>query len=414
MSGSRDTIKGLLVDLFVFLLLFSVLSFAYQSVYGYMPWIYLLLALPFLFLSFMRSLLDNRLIFFLLHLILIVTPWLLPFDFDVRVLLFSFMLAGVIYSTATKIVGQWSLNHKSAIFGIIVNLVIFILLNRFDSGGDAIFAYLNVSTLIILLAVILSVHLENLYFNLLVHYRKYKRPYGGIITVNNRLVFVFIAVLLGLGFISVITPTGPALTMVLSGAYDIFAWILMSLIQVFINIMAFFFPYFEQGFPRFGRFDADPPPTVFPDVDWLFDDIYAYETVAEYEWPFFTLVTLLIVSIFSGLFMAVVFIIYLYRKISLDFTKNDTRRRTIAAEDDSIGRVKNIMSGLSQLIPRIRSLVKHPVRRAYAKKVRSYIRRGVVILPHDTPDTIASKISHIENIDDFTAKYERIRYGRGQ
>ena len=71
----------------------------------------------------------------------------------------------------------------------------------------------------------------------------------------------------------------------------------------------------------------------------------------------------------------------------------------------------SLLDDLLGLLPR-RRLFRHPIRRAYAKKVNQHMRAGVRVTISDTTDAIYAKISPQEDISELTAKYERVRYGR--
>ena len=71
----------------------------------------------------------------------------------------------------------------------------------------------------------------------------------------------------------------------------------------------------------------------------------------------------------------------------------------------------SLFDDLLDLLPRFKK-ARHHIRRAYEKKVNSHIKQGIFIEDSDTTDIIADKIRDSEDIDELTAKYEVVRYGR--
>lgn len=71
----------------------------------------------------------------------------------------------------------------------------------------------------------------------------------------------------------------------------------------------------------------------------------------------------------------------------------------------------SLLDDIKVLIPGFHGKL-HPIRKAYAKVVSKHISNGVPILKQDPTNIIAKKIHPKENIEELTAEYEIIRYGR--
>jgi len=389
--GTRALVKGLLVDLVVFLLFFTTFAFIYQSTYGDIPMLYLLLAIPFFLMSVMRlAITKDKILFFILHIVLVAAAPLLPFDYTLRLSFAAFMLASAVYSIATKFKSSWSLNYKTAMFVLIFKLSVFALLNVFHNDGTTIFIFLNISTLLIFVIIITYIHIENLDFNLLMHKSLHRRHDDRVITANNKLAIIFAAILAGVGTISIFAPLGTIISTVFARVYSVVAWGLLIVFNGVLSVIAFFLPYIGEV-------------TVTPiDGDPLAGDYSSWDEIVTGQRRIFEMVVALII---------IAFFIFLYKKFILGFIASKKHKSFISA-DTTVSKVKRISKGFVRLIPRLRGLIKHPLRRTYIRKVRSHIKHGVAIMPYDTPDKIANKIYHREDIGDLTDKYEEVRYGK--
>ena len=395
MIARYEITKELLVELVTFLFMFSVLMFSYQSAIDNFQWLYLLLAVPVFLLWLLRRLIvSNKLLFFISHLMFIIVPILLPFELvnNGRIFISVFMLVMVILSYRTKIMGPWGLHINTAVFGVLANLIFSSLLNSFEVGSAAISAYFNISSVLIMAAVILYIHIRNLDFNLLVYTSRHKRSVGGVVLANNMLAMLFIVALVGIGVVVTLVPVGAVLSVVASWIYRGFAWGFLFLIRGILRVLVFFLPDFR-------RLDEGPADGYEDAHGGIFDELHEMGPVREVA----SLVLLII--IFVGIIAAIIYF------ISLGFAESNKTSTSYEMPHDTVGKVRVITHGFGRLIPRFRNLVKHPIRRAYIKKVRNHIKQGVAVMPHDTPDRIADKIRSREDIDELTAGYEKVRYG---
>jgi len=116
----------------------------------------------------------------------------------------------------------------------------------------------------------------------------------------------------------------------------------------------------------------------------------------------FFVILLLIVA--GAVYMFYLFIRYFYR------TRRKVGQDKYDDGDENIALEGNIRDDIRDLLPRFGRYSKNAIRRAYAKKVNWHIRRGLHVQKSDTTDIIADKIRSIENIDELTAMYEKVRY----
>jgi len=357
---------------------------------------YLLLAVPFFMMSFFRLVITQyKLLFFLLHLVLIFIPFLLPFDNNLRLFFAGFMLASVTYSISVRFKEKRSLSFETATHSVIFIAALFALLSFFDNGSTTVFAVLYISALLIVVTAISYVHIQNLDFNLMMHnnYHKRHEQHGiGVITANNKLVLAFAAILIIGGAVSFFVPLGAAVALVAAGGHWVFSRFLLFIFERLVALIMFLFPnigelaYFE------------PVPVNLPEMD-----MFAPEEDVTSWWT---------AEVFIIIIIIIVFCLFLYSKYRLKFKFNKKKLKPRAAEDYTTSRVSIFEKGFSRLFPSFRSFVKHPLRRAYIKKIKSHMKHGVTVTQHDTPDKIADKILHREDIGELTTMYEKVRYGR--
>ncbi|MCL2404966.1 MAG: hypothetical protein FWC92_05390 [Defluviitaleaceae bacterium] len=396
MTAKRGIIKALLVDLVAFLFIFAVVVYLYQTTVGNISVIYLLLVVPFSLLSLLRFVISkSRVLFLFSHVIIIAISLIPDIEIHTRVIIVGFIAVSVMYSITTKFKDQWKLPFGVVFFGIFVNLAFFGLLTINDSGSTVTTVYYHVSTLLIFLAVVIHVHITNLDFNLVVNGHHSRRHVGSLIANNIKLLLVFAVVLAVGGAVAVFTPIG-ALLMVATGRVF---WVLFMIVAIIGTFFVWLFSHINWN-PPFGMTDDGSEP---PDLLTL-EEIHDAFMVTPREGY-----TIEIVLAAIGV---IILLVYLYMKFSHKFEKREKPIRVLKEQTYSISNEKITMSGFSNLIPRFRRLVRHPVRRAYIKKVKSHIKRGVQVMPHDTPDQIAEKIHHKEDIGELTIRYEKVRYGR--
>jgi hypothetical protein len=122
---------------------------------------------------------------------------------------------------------------------------------------------------------------------------------------------------------------------------------------------------------------------------------------------FIILGSLAVLGVAAGIIIVVVMLIRAVLEHRIKRAKTDGQ----ALSEDSVSKLKFTISDLAAFLPRFRFGAKHPIRKAYIKKVNGHIRQGINILPSNTPEVIADRIRHREDIDELTAAYEAVRYG---
>ena len=117
-------------------------------------------------------------------------------------------------------------------------------------------------------------------------------------------------------------------------------------------------------------------------------------------------------AIFEVVALAIVVIIIfliLYAIARKVKTRKKSQKLTETQEEVKLD--GSLLDDLLDLLPKFKK-IRHPIRRAYEKKVNSHIGQGTMVYDHDTTDIIADKIRSVEDIDELTTKYVVVRYGR--
>jgi len=388
---SRETIRRLLVDLIAFLFIFGIFAFVYRLQFGDVTAAHFFLALPFILMAVFRHFINLKLVFIVSHLALAGILALLPFDTGLRAYIIAFMVVSTAYSIYVKSRVSPPMSFRTAFVGTLINITIFMILNYFDYGSAFMLMYLNASTLLIFIFVAMYIHIERLDFNLLTNRHNGRRNADSTVSTNNTLILLFVIVLAIGGGIIIFTPLGGWITSVTWVTVRAFMWILAVVLTVVARGVAFIFPNLpEPGFMEIAEFEvmeaSIEPHYMGDERGFLFEIV---------------VVVLAVVAIY----------VFILRKYSMGKTTENVKTRVYEKNYDTHTSSVASVGGFGWLFPSFRNRVKHPIRRAYIKKVRSHMKRGVEVMPHDTPDSIAGKIYEREDIAELTARYERVRYG---
>ena len=127
------------------------------------------------------------------------------------------------------------------------------------------------------------------------------------------------------------------------------------------------------------------------------------------QWPWYILSGILILGI--------IFVLWLVTAKTIKAIKEKMKKSRGGDESGGTGdetdKMKFSIGDLASFLPRFRfnAKHKHPIRRAYIKKVNGHIKQGVVITSSHTPEKIAMRIKEREDISELTEIYEAVRYG---
>jgi len=396
---TRATIKNFMANIVAFLMIFTILSGVYFIALREVNFIWLLLVIPFLLMQFIRARAINVYAFSILHVVLAAVATLAVANSETLWFVVAFMVMAVVYSFIVRIIGERSLDTGSGVLMMILHVILFILVGLTNASPDIIRQQLIATCLVALGMVIIYIHMDNVDAKLKILNYMDKRTYRAdkILSTNNSLIVVFIAIVGVVGLIATAFPLG--------------------------RIIANGFRAMTSPTPRRQRGRAIPgddhelpvatediPPTG--DAYDYYEPGYApYEEIMPYDNGEHVFVLLSNIVFFIILLIILVGVIYAFYQFIMHFTRRRKIEQSKADDDDeTVTLDRNIVDDLKDLLPKFNRYSKNAIRRAYAKKINWHIRRGTNVQRSDTTDIIANKIRATENIDELTAQYEKVRY----
>ncbi|MCL2851472.1 MAG: hypothetical protein FWE20_00340 [Defluviitaleaceae bacterium] len=400
MNAKRTVLKDILSNITVFSVIFSLYIFVAPRVEAAS----LLLAAPFFCLLPIRKKARSMTVFIALHACAALAPVLavrqLADGAAAMASVTAFVAVSTAYSCYARANRELMPRTKTDITCIIaLNVVLAYISGQFGLERVPYFAGIS---LVILTCVMLYTHIDNLDARLLMLRGTGKHPVGDVLRENNRLIVLFVGIVAAIGFFTIFFPANAVSGAVLG--------VLLSLGLLIGRINQTMFPQAFENMSAPGFYEMAGPGEVFLDFERTPEDIPS--TI----WQM--LGSVLNYSLLALLMMVVA--LFFTRGFYKGFR---AKRRAHAADvDDASGAdevsdvTKSMLSDIRGLIPRPSSFAKHPIRRAYIRKVRWHIKhgkgQGLQIARSDTPDAIAGKIRSREDIDELTKAYEKVRYGR--
>jgi len=402
MTINRAIIKDILSNLAVFSLCFSIVSVLYFLAFDMPNYFLFALIAPFLLMYVVRKRIKtNRFTFVALHVLLILAAGFIISDRDSRWFAFTFLIATGLLSFYLKTREEISLGRvfNAALF--IVHITLFLLLGFSPAHANIapMQAQLVVTLLLAAVVSIVFAHMDNIDYNLnmLSHINGFNDPNNKVVSANNKLILAFAGII---AVVSIIILFGTGLW------HAIVAFVAGMGSQDLDRAMEIWSATHE-GLPGY-------EPDHLPDYDlyYLGTVDIGIQDAPELDQEAFFHAFYRAMNIFAIIFVPI-FAILLIRTFFKAFYKRLRKKNDDGTPGDTVIVLEsNVMNDLRELFPRFKNKYGHPIRRAYAKKVNKYIKSGVDILGADTTDIIANKIRTAEDIDELTAKYERVRYGK--
>ena len=395
--GRYRLLMDILSNTVAFILVFNIFVLAYTMLNDAVPWPYLFLVVPFFFMFFLRRKIKKMTHFIIFHAALLALPFLTLGDIRIFMPVLGFAIASVIYSLNTKGKGEWSMPGVTAawVIGILAGLSL--LFNAYVSHLDGINALLNISSLAALAAIVLYVHLDNLRFSLAA-LKGLKSKSAQVTSASKFLITIFLIMIVLFGALSILFPSQSVMLMIAQLAGQI----ILLPIRLMVCIAGFFF----------GETDGEGAGGI-PPILMMSGEME--EPMPMEEDPAFAVLSTVMgaIAMLVIIIAAVAILGMLFRGLYRAFNKknNDSGKQSLMP-DDVKSKLKFVFGDMRELLPRFKVSVKHPVRRAYIKKINSHIKQGFRALPHYTPEVIADKIRSTEDIDELTQRYEEARYGR--
>jgi len=337
-------------------------------------------------------------VFIVIHIALLIPSFLVFDNMSLFSLVMAFSASSVLYSVIRKGKGEWSMQGMSAVWVIGVLVVLSLMYANFlPHVEEKIDVFLNISSLAVLAVVILFMHIDNMRFSLGLMGEGQKGAVAAS-PVSNILISIFLAIIVIFGALSVLFPSTSVILALARFVREILL-LPLRLLAALLQWLADGDVEISEIIPMIGAQEGDMP---------LEDGIPMDD--AQHSW-FMTLVNFL--SIFIGVAIVVVIAAVLLYKLYKAFDKkDDIYKMQKYTQNDNVDRLKFMFGDFKELLPRFKLGTKHPVRRAYIKKINSHIKQGLRVRPHYTPEIIADQIRPKENIDELTQRYEEVRYGR--
>jgi len=393
----RLLLMELLSNLVAFVVFFNIFAFVFALDNGYINWSYLLLVVPFVFMFFLRKKVKKMRYFLTIHFSILALPFVALSDIRIFVIHMAFAIAVSLYSIHRKSKGEWNMQGSSAVLVLILLTALSFLYASYlpDIGGIGVF--LNISSLITLASVVLYIHLDNMQFSLdlvgIAHHGNTMHTSS----VSNVLITVFLIIIVIFGALSVFFPSEAAILII--------GQLLIEIVLLPLRFLVFVL----QGITGEGMMLEEATMSLMPleEIELDFEEL---GQVGDYS---------IIVAI--GRFLAIVVLVVvvaavlgtLFYRLYMAFLRKHRPEKQSLMPEDVITKLKFVMTDFKELLPRFRLGAKHPIRRAYIKKVNNHVKQGLEVRRNYTPEVIADKIRPKEDIDELTQRYEEIRYGRG-
>jgi len=384
----------ILANLIVFVLFFNVFAVVY-SMYTYrVAWAFLPLILPFFAMYGLRRWVTNVPAFLAGHAALIGLPFLLFNDIVFAVMTAVFMAVLTIYSVMTALKGERRFELAQVIgavfFIAVAHIAANVMANRSNYHLHGLDLFTRVSILLVIAAGVIYVQMDNLHSNLRI-FGTAGDTDSNVFRNNNKVVSGFSAVLVVIAVAAMVL--GPVLAM--------FVRFLGVIANFLMQAPMFFIPNQPEG-------EADLYGLV--TVQDVYDEVWGDEQISVEvltEWPWYVLAAVLFVFVAISIVLMAIGV-----GRALASRKRRNEGDDILISEQELTRVKFSARDLAMFLPRRRASIKHPLRRAYIKKVRGHIKQGVDVQHSHTPEVIANLIREREDIDVLTKDYEAVRYGK--
>jgi len=397
--GKRQLLlMGLLSNLVAFLVIFNISSFVVALGNSRLNLIYLLLAIPFAFMFFLRKNIKKMRYFLLIHFAMLIPPLATWHDMWIFIPLISFVIVMILYSIRRKSEGEWEMNGYTAAWVIAVLVVLSLLYAINLPDISEVGVLLNISSLISLAAIVLYMYLNNMQYNLDLIGTSHQGNSVQAASVSNVLVAAFLIILTIFAALSVLFPSEA---------------VVLVILRLFLDVIPLVFQFI--GFILRG---VTAEPGAFGDITITGLTLAEALRIGPDQIPepslFLTIIHAIsrFLIVFVLVAAAITFTITFFYKLYKAFRMKERPERQSLMPDDTVNKLKFVLGDVKDLLPRFKINSKHPVRRAYIKKINSHIKQGFEVRQHYTPEVIADKIRPKEDIDELTRKYEEVRYGR--
>jgi hypothetical protein len=396
----RETVKDILANMVVFLLFFSGLTSVYMIMFNELPWLYILLVVPFFILYLVRRLVFVKFTFFAIHGLCLALPLLFTRTPIEMIPFYVVVVLIIIYSLRIRTKQEWR-PETGQIFGLTLSFaaMFFLVSTVFNASVEDTDRFFFAVTLIAISLAILVAQMDNIDNRLRFLPDHLKESSRVVLSINNKLISGFMIILVTVGMLALFSPN---------------LWRFARYgVMVTLYALRALFMVLAVHWLLGGESDAVElveSPFIEPDDEGA--ALHFHDSEEMYD----AFITLYNIHVIVFILLLVILILYASRNVIKALLKNFFNKVSGDEEeplmpDDAMGKLKFLFGDIASFLPRFHPS-RHPIRRAYAKKVNRHIKKGVPITLSDTPDKIADKIRPTENIDGLTAQYERVRYGK--
>ena len=392
MNDRRFFIADILAQAAVFVLLITIALPLVSWVAGGAERLYYiyLLAVPFYLLMLFRRLFGSFVSFAVLHALTLASVYLWPVGFYMKIVCAGFMLVSVVYSVADRT------SRESG--GISPAFLVFIAAVSIAAGRvasslsiDLPAAYLMFNASAAALCYFMRRHIMDVAFSLEAISLTSSQPVKTIKRFNNAAIVVFLVLASVAAAFSGFIPTAAVLT----GLGDL----LLKLLRFLFSFAREREPILETPIQQ-SPVAADPgygmlPPPNDPFILWvILEKIFMFLTAA---------------AVIAGIVAGVAYLCY---KLYKNFYANAEEQSDVKEFIPPEASYEKIAAGLFGFVPAF-GVPSQRVRRLFYKKVKRYIKNGLIVKKNQTARDIAAEIKKRENIDELAVMYEKARY-RGE
>jgi len=345
--------------------------------------------IPFMCLFFIRRSnlsLVTRLIIQLLFIPAVGVIPLIVTQNPVTWFIFTLMMASGFYSLLATLKGEWTLNILLIVLVFGIYFAVFTVLPT---------PFVITMFMLSLLAILTYRHINNMEFrvSLIKQSDAHNHPTEKLFSLNNKLFSIMALLVIVVALIVLLIPGAGVIDSAVDGVFFLFVpiqWIMIQLMMLLARILNLI------RLPQ-GEGETDAP------------DGALWEEAPIGEMMDFGGFQILAIIVGIGALIAVFIFLAHF------FGNNEKKKNMKQVIDDSelTNLDKSIMDDLRDLLPKFKPRL-HPIRRKYRSTVSSHMQKGIPIELIDTTDKIAKKINPIEDINELTATYENIRYGKEQ
>ncbi|MCL2168820.1 MAG: hypothetical protein FWB74_02205 [Defluviitaleaceae bacterium] len=403
---TRKLLKDLLTNLVAFVFIFAIFSFVWVWLIGSAPVGFLWAVFPFFALMWVREQARNFYMFAVIHLIVAVLPAVLVLfvlrgvsDLFMPVLVLSLCMSG--FSTGKRFGVNTDTNTATAIGLVAVLALMVISLRAADvyPEGAGITTLFSGLVLIGLSAIIMQIQMGRMDIQLALLGNRVKNSPKGVVRSNYIIMGGFLGIMMVFGVAAILVPDSVVASGLLFLAQAA-VWIFMLPFAILGFIGGMFYQETYEYFPEIelpGVY-VDVPPMPLPEI---YEEAPPY-----YEQSLLSVIFEIVAFVIVGIVLVFIFIA-LYKAMRRRFG----RGRQSAGSDFEAEKLEMELRRRG-IFARKDKTLRHPVRRAYRKKVNAHIKKGTSIFKHHHHENIADIIRENEDIDELTKLYEVARYGR--